>query len=321
MSPGQSSVTIDKERRIAAALAVTMRIAGAKFGNSRYSYWHFDANAGCVWNEEVGVPGSPLVFWHNARKMLNGMRPVPFFCDHNENSMAELQTRLAGNDDSARQSIIIHGDNEEGLEVFAETIRHHENPQHAMGTVIVDQNGYWYRDKNGVGAPVNAVTKFAREFPKIDIVLNLNAGWYGRFKSSFPGLTPSGDVLDGLGKRHWLGSMTGGQSRFLLAVGRNLPTGDLKSLGMHDRNSPLGRSTIARESGERTPEPSLPELPGLFGAPRVQSGSRNCNVAQQLALRDVRSACNGSASFQRIQAMGNVRRSIEPSPDMPCLPL
>src|SRR4051812_1061599 len=79
--PGQSAATIDKERRIAACLSVGMKIAEAKFGQSGFAYWHLDANAGSGWNEEVNVPGSPLVFWQVANLYLNGLGPRAFFCD------------------------------------------------------------------------------------------------------------------------------------------------------------------------------------------------------------------------------------------------
>ena len=315
---GQSAITIDKERRIGAALSISMRIAEKKFGGGNFRYWHFDANAGSGWNETVNVPGSPIVFWRNAETILKGMRPRPFFCDIRKDAMKELQDRLAKEGGrTERNSILIPGDNAEGLSVFAETIRRTErNPSLAVGTIIVDPNGWWYRAKDGNGAPVNAVTEFSKEFPRIDIVLNISAGNYGRFNSTLPYMRPDA-VLDSLNKQQWLIALTGGQSRFLLAVGRNLPTHEHRALGMHDRNSDIGRSIISRAEGSR--QQAISDLSPIPGAPCVSGGASNSDASGERTL-PVRRKGNRSTPPQRISAVGNVRRAIEPSSDLPQLP-
>ena len=92
---GQSAITIDKERRIGAALSISMRIAEKKFGGGNFRYWHFDANAGSGWNETVNVPGSPIVFWRNAETILKGMRPRPFFGNTAQVVVQQQQTTQA----------------------------------------------------------------------------------------------------------------------------------------------------------------------------------------------------------------------------------
>lgn len=73
---GQSLATIDKERRIGAALSVGMRIASKAFGGKGYRYWHLDANSGSGHNGTVNTDGSPLVFWQIANICLNGMKAL-----------------------------------------------------------------------------------------------------------------------------------------------------------------------------------------------------------------------------------------------------
>ena len=58
---GQSIATVDKERRIAAAMSVSMRIANGAFGRKGYRYWHFDANAGSGWNHDAVSEDSNVV--------------------------------------------------------------------------------------------------------------------------------------------------------------------------------------------------------------------------------------------------------------------
>ena len=109
---GQSLATIDKERRIGAALSVGMRIASSRFAGRGFRYWHFDANAGSGWNEAVNVPGSPIVFWDVAKLCLSGLEPAAFFCDVDLGAMRRLQLRFNGNPDAERHSFLLPGDNQ-----------------------------------------------------------------------------------------------------------------------------------------------------------------------------------------------------------------
>lgn len=240
---GQSIATVDKERRIAAAMSVSMRIANSVFGGKGYRYWHFDANAGNGWNHEVGVPGSPMVFWHVAGNCLPHMEPAPFFCDRDQLAMRHLSARL-GHIPAAAGSILLPGDNEDGLVAFAATIRSCEKPNYAVGSVIIDPNGYYYRSAKGIGAPVVGLQAFVQEFPRIDIILNLNMRTFYLQRGAGHNVATPTEVLASLHKKHWLVSQAGGQSRHLLAVGRNMATGDHKALGLYDANSDAGRDIL-----------------------------------------------------------------------------
>ena len=250
---GQSvEATIDKERCLSAALTMSANIANAKFAGRDFSYWHFDANAGSGHNDLVDVPGSPVVFHVVADACLSGMQRRAFFCDLNVAALADLQAR--------RLTVVwkkafhlIPGDNEEGLEVFARDIlQSRERPQYAIGSVIVDPNGWFYRNAQGYGAPVNNLIQFAATFLRIDIILNLNARTYRMQRAHDHRVLPPREVFRALKKEHWLVRWTHhGGNDWLLAVGRNTITGDHKKLGFFRLESPEGEEIINRVEGGR----------------------------------------------------------------------
>lgn len=284
LTQGQSLATIDKERRIAAAISVGMRIASVpKFRGKGYRFWHFDANCGSGWNQRVNVPGSPLVFWHVAKTCLVGLEASPFFCDIDQASMRELQNRLSTNPNAAAKSWLLPYDNQEALEVFAEMIRRSERSQFAVGSILVDPNTYYYRDQNGRGAPVDALKWFTREFPRIDVILNLNIRDYQLQKSHHREMLPPRELLASLSKEHWLIARAYvGHARFVLAVGRNKFAGDHRALGFHHLESPVAQLILSVAEGKRQHE--LPELSRISAASGVPGGSRGGDAAQQGTL-------------------------------------
>lgn len=251
MMQGQSSATLDKERHLASALSISMRILSGKFAGRGYRYWHFDANAGCGWNDEVDVIGSPIVFHRVADQYLIGMDREAFFCDLNSNAIKQLELRLQNESRESQRSFLFPYDNEEVLEVFAEYIRKSgERKEYATGSVIVDPNGYWYRDKNGQGAPIKALTEFTKEFPRIDVILNLNTRAYKLQRSHEHNVMRPADVLASLNKSDWLVKRTHtGHNEYLLAVGRNFPTGS--HLQFCKLSSDGGRHIMTMIEGDR----------------------------------------------------------------------
>lgn len=314
---GQSLATIDKERRIGAALSVGMRIASAKFAGKGYRFWHFDANSGSGWNKTVGVPGSPLVFWQVARGCLRGLRPAPFFCDIDLPAMAELKKRL---DSEGAHSVLLPGDNQEAIEVFAEVIRRSgERSKFVVGSLLIDPNGYFYRDANGFGAPVESIEWFTREFPRIDLILNLNVRTYQLQRAQRHAVRSPRQLLGALNKTHWLvGRAYVGHARFLLAVGRNMDAGDHRAIGLHWLESPEGQWIMNVAEGSRQDE--LPDLSGVSTASRFSGSASGGAATHSRPVSDLRGGSNGSAS-PAISAVGNVRRPGEFDAAMPPLPL
>lgn len=253
---GQSLATLDKERGIASTLAINMKIAAAVIlrnqrHNPRFTYWHLDTNAGSGWNRTVLVDGSPIVFHKMADLYLQGIRREAWFCDIDRAAIDELLKRLGPWNSS---SFPFQKDNEDVLELFAHRLRAcGENSAHVMGSVLVDPNGWFYRDKEGVGAPIKRLAWFTAQFPKIDVILNLNTrsrrlmlplAWYRD-------ISPR-DVLAGLNKQHWQIKRTHyGGGEYMLAIGRNIKTTAHRAVGFHDLDSEQGKAWMLMFEGRR----------------------------------------------------------------------
>jgi hypothetical protein len=251
---GQSCATIDKQRRISSALAVSMRIADgwASKKKRRFTYWHFDANCGSGHNDDFDVPGSPIVFHAMADKHLKWMDRKAFFCDIHEGRIAELKDRLYDNELHFLRSTLLPGDNETALDFFRKSICTYErNPQFAMGTMLFDPNGYWYRGQDKNGPPIDGVHSFVRDFPRIDIVLNLNTRQY-KLQGAHPWSsgTPSPRELLASLKQYWLVGLTQKSgNQFLLAVGRNMETNGHPGVKLFDIRSEEGQEIMAKVEG------------------------------------------------------------------------
>lgn len=257
MRQGQSASTIDKERRIAAAVTVSMRIANARFGGKGFRFWYFDANCGSGYNHQVNVPGSPLVFWHVKQDCLTAMDPVPYFCDRDPIVIEQLRQRFNAHPETAG-SIVMNCDNEDGLRTFADQIRRSgEKPRFVVGAVLLDPNGYYWRGADGNGVPIRALQWFTQEFPRVDIILNLNMRTFFLQRGAGHNVMPPAEVLASLNRSNWLVAQAGGQSRHLLAVGRNMEVRDHKALGFYLADSAEGRAILSVERERVEPTADL----------------------------------------------------------------
>lgn len=270
---GQSCATIDKQRRISSALVVSMNLA-EKAGKAylikpkvrnrpdRATYWHFDANAGCGWNDEFDVPGSPLVFHYMADRCLHSLNRDAVFCDINRGRIKELRERLSEQKIYEYTSTCLNVDNETALGVFRDKILNSgENPKYAVGTIIIDPNGYWHRNEDGSGPPINGLQSFAVQFPRIDIIINLNMRLAGlmlghvRKKESpcyaaFKDTQHPRDIFLSL-KRHWVVAEIPKSSwRFLIGVGRSMRAGKHDQLGLYEMDSPEGEAIMKVSNGK-----------------------------------------------------------------------
>jgi hypothetical protein len=248
---GQSTATIDKERRIGVALAMGMMIAEKKCGQYGFPFWFFDANAGSGFNSEFKVPGSPVVAWEAARRHLNLMPFVPFFCDIDKGRLSECQSRL--NRMAAGNSVFIPYDNEEALLLFGQCILSSgDNREKALGAVLIDPNNGYYRNKDNEGPPIKALEWFVRTFPRIDVIVNINAQSHRRLRGAGISVSLIADLLPSLGKEHWLvGRARPRGSLFVLAIGRNVKTNDARGSGLYHATSEFGRQIIAEADGTR----------------------------------------------------------------------
>ena len=101
--------------------------------------------------------------------------------------------------------------------------------------------------------PLVGLPLFAAKFPRIDIILNLNARTYRMQRGDGQAVMPPRDVLASLHKRHWLVRRTrfGSGNDWLLSIGRNVETGEHRAMGFHKLDSPMGRDTMMRVEGQR----------------------------------------------------------------------
>ncbi len=286
---GQSLATIDKERRVGAALAVSMSIANQRFRDRGYVFWHFDANAGSGVNDEIGeepVPGSPLVFWEAADRILTGMEAVPFFCDMNLARMRRLKTVLGV--ERAARSFLFPSDNNQALSVFARTILDSgERPEFVVGTALVDPNGWYYRNRKGEGVPSRILLAFLDKFPRIDLILNLNVSTYWKQAKLKHDVISPRNLLTYLRKEYWLvGKVTRGGNTYLQLIGRNMKTDPHKKVGLYLANSWEGQQILDVAEGKRQQplEFGMPDVRGLSQAPGLSRGAVGRDAAGQGAL-------------------------------------
>lgn len=290
LTQGQGSSTEFKERGIAAALKVSLSLAN----KPSYRYWHCDLNAGSGYNEVAQCIGSPLAFLQSA---LDSGRTnfQAYFCDHDEKRVIELTKRIGPD----KRCFCLPWENKEVLPVLAELITKHErNPQYAWGTIIVDPNGYF-----GDGVPHAELIDFARRFPRMDVVLNLNTRTYRLGKALVEKLPasawgakfwPSPRMFPELfGRKHWLirNVIQSKGDSFVLMVGRNYRAGDHTALGMYHLGSRVGQEILDAIDGTTTRAGDispLQDLPGLFDSPGLQSGPNRGDDQGQLFMPELR---------------------------------
>jgi len=233
---GQGLSTIDKERRIAGMLDINMRIVRARCPGAIFR--HIDLNAGCGWNAEFGVKGSPLVFVELAEKYLAGRWEAVFY-EIDEARATELWMRLRG----IPRCTVLPLDNR----TFRERAVH--MAPDAVGAVLADPNGWLYRSPQGIGDPVEEMAQFFREHRRMDLIANLNLRFYKSARGAARKLAthagafsmPSLEQMPQLfSKRHGLigTRLHNGHTTFVQIILRNIPTNDYKALGWYHLDSP-----------------------------------------------------------------------------------
>lgn len=269
MLQGQGNGTLDKERKIGSAVAIGMTIANGLAKREAWRrdrpYFHLDLNAGSGWNDKAGCPGSPVVFLEMAQRKLTAMPLYAWFCDINQTSIDHLERWLVHYGHLPQHGVSLYcEDNRSVIARFAEQIRRRERPEYALGSLLIDPNAWFYRSAKGEGVPVEEILAFAAEFPRIDIILNLNYQFYARTRGadrkrielgkplSFAMKSPE-EIRHLLRRQHWLVSRQHLHSgdKFWLAIGRNAPTGEHRALGLYHWDGPEGRYTMNIVAGDR----------------------------------------------------------------------
>jgi len=232
---GQSELATEaKERGFSAALAVNFRVFQSITNVPHASYQHFDLNAGCGINDQVGVIGSPLVFqYESARCGLH--RYDAYFCDHSLDAVNGLKTCLAPADGGRMH--VIHGDNAQFCEHIPRLIREAgEREKYALGSILVDPNG--------TSIPLDAVAKVAHQCPRLDVFIGIAATALKRAAAyQVPSIR---DIVHQIPKRHWLIRTPIGPWQWTMLLGRNFAVGEHRALGFYDLDSESGQEILAR---------------------------------------------------------------------------
>lgn len=259
MLQGQGGGTLDKERKIGSAETIGMSIVNslAKRQTWRRSrpYFHLDLNAGSGWNDIAGCPGSPVVFCELAQQLLTEVPLYAWFCDNKPELIGELERCLIQLGHLPQPGVALCcEDNQSVIARFAEQIRRRERPQYALGSLLCDPNAWFHRNKRtGEGVPVDEIIDFAAEFPRIDIILNVNYRVYAMQVGAGHTVLSPAEIRARLNRAYWLVSRQhlGGPNRFWLAIARNVATGDHRKLGLVRWDSPEGRCLMNIINGDR----------------------------------------------------------------------
>lgn len=235
---GQSDSTEFKERGLEAAFAINLRIFKAKiaarFGD-RFPYWHFDLNCGSGINEQIGCIGSPLAFLRAVESV--GL-PHYFagFCDIDEGHLGALMGREQLRDN--KNCFTFHGKNASLVEAIPDIIAKIERPERATGMVLSDPNGF--------EVPIDELANLSRLCPRLDIAIHWNTRIRRLFRGKGWDFIDVDEAIAMLGKQHWLIREPRGAHQWTVLIGRNIATGDHRTMGYFHLASEKGQEIMRR---------------------------------------------------------------------------
>lgn len=232
---GQSDSTEFKERGLQAAFTINLRVFCDKF-KDRYTYWHFDLNSGCGYNNEVGCIGSPLAFLR-AADSFPGLHYMAAFCDKDADALNALMQRkeVKGND----QAFCFHGDNASLIDAIPTLIEQRgERSDYAMGLVLSDPNGF--------ETPLDELAELGKRCPRLDVVLHWNSRIRRLYRGQNWDFVDVDEAIEMIGKRHWLIRKPMGAHQWTVLIGRNMRIGEHRALGFHHLDSDIGRHILHR---------------------------------------------------------------------------
>lgn len=264
MSQGNGPYTVEKEEGLAAGFAFCLKTSKVP-SILRFPYWAVDLNGGGGWNLKANCAGSPLLFCTEAIKASRSVRA--WFCDNNPELVVQLRERLSAVTlpPFIRIEEIACEDNADFLKRFGQAILDSgEDPRFSVGSVLCDPNGLRQ------GLPLDALADFATQFPRIDIILALNArvmlmglGCKRLGKKGFLDWPELSEILDRLGKPYWLirnppRIRTAGDF-FTVLIGRTkeISRSALRKYDFHPLTSTIGSEIASRLLRVATNQPSL----------------------------------------------------------------
>lgn len=240
MRQGQSRHTVNKIASLEAFF--TQNVAVVRHAIKAQSYFHFDLNAGCGFNEIAGCIGSPLAFRAAAQKA--GMpNALCFCCELDFGAATQLQSRT----ETDQHTFVTIGRNQDFVEQIPEIIRQHgADPRTSYGSILIDPN-----DHRRDAIPYDGLRLLADQCPKIDVLfhfpqLAMKRIFAGVAKGTCPEVAAE-DCFDidqlptVIGKRYLWIKQTPELGNFAIVVGRNTDNvNDDKRTGLVRWNSEMG---------------------------------------------------------------------------------
>ena len=234
---GQSKATKGKKRALGGALAVNMDVfngARRKVTWKTVRYLHLEFHAGCGYNHEVGVQGSPIAFVKAAAaKQFEDWWMICI--DKDREAYESLMARPEMDDP---RILLIHGDNAKLCMDLPRIIRlNGENPRYAMGTIFIDPN----RPTKEI--PWRPLAWLFKQCPRLDVIVNFPATAMKRIGKAHKEYMPIDDLPVLLQKKDWLirELQNGDPWQWCMCIGRNYKVGDFRTLGFHHWDSQEGR--------------------------------------------------------------------------------
>jgi len=251
---GQSLATISKQRILDAILDQHMAVVRGISRKYAARDWHFpgyiyiDATAGCGDNTEVGVPGSPRIFYAQIRRS-----GLPYQCHLIDKKPVNVQAlqRIFGDDPCVQ---IYCGDHREVLYDVLQTIR---------GRPF----GICYFDPNGV-PDFEFIADLCKKqvLEKVDFLLRFPATAVKRAQGAF-GRRSVKESLESIEKTNWMIGVGAHRDRWqsTFVFGLNHPINEYARTGLYSIDSDKGES-ILRQINYTVKEraASLPGQTNLF---------------------------------------------------------
>ena len=209
MIQGQSEITEEKERGFGSVFRQQMAVMQNSLYLNGETYIHIDLHAGCGFNHEVGVVGSPILFRDIADETYG--KYLMFAVEKDRSRAQELGDRLV----TDHRCFPMYGDNAELCDCIPDILRAHKiEPKNAVGSVLVDPNGFTNQ------IPWKSLGRMLAICGRIDVVFNFPGTAYTRNRSHSE-YVHIDELPARLSKKHWYIRKPLPVHKFTLCVGRN----------------------------------------------------------------------------------------------------
>lgn len=209
MKQGQSAVTEEKARGFSSVFEQQIAVVSRSPMLTQQPYVHVDLHAGCGFNHEVGVIGSPMLFLETARRHRLDYRL--FCCEIDRGRCDELGKRMKHD----HRAFPHFGHNADMCDCVPDLMRMHGiEPNMAVGSVLIDPNGF--SDQ----IPWDSLERLFAVCGRLDVIFNFPGLAYTRNRGHAEHVHI--DLLPKrLRKQCWFIRQPLPVQKFTLCVGRN----------------------------------------------------------------------------------------------------